>query len=189
MTKDEVDVIRLRAAHKVQAAIRKGLLPRITKETKCVDCGCAAYGYDHRDYYKPLEVEPVCRKCNAKRGPGNPVPDDWNENNGKNWGGLNDGEGEQWVTEHPIHTSVDWKQIEFDLELARRVTDPDVVIADRELWKMGKKTPYKPIGNKEVWINQTLYQIRHKMKWDKHERKLKFHVVSIGKSRLLGQAA
>lgn len=25
--------------------------------------------YDHRDYTKPLSVEPVCRSCNKLRGP------------------------------------------------------------------------------------------------------------------------
>jgi hypothetical protein len=28
--------------------------------------------YEHRDYTKPLQVEPVCRSCNALRGPGKP---------------------------------------------------------------------------------------------------------------------
>ena len=28
-----------------------------------------AYDYDHRDYSKPLEVDPVCRRCNQMRGP------------------------------------------------------------------------------------------------------------------------
>ena len=35
----------------------------------CADCGKAAYGYDHRDYDRPLDVEPICRSCNHKRGP------------------------------------------------------------------------------------------------------------------------
>lgn len=35
----------------------------------CVDCGKPAYCWDHRDYMKPLDVEPVCRSCNAKRPP------------------------------------------------------------------------------------------------------------------------
>lgn len=36
----------------------------------CVDCGAVAEVYDHRDYSKPLDVQPVCRSCNLKRGPG-----------------------------------------------------------------------------------------------------------------------
>ena len=34
----------------------------------CADCGKAASEYDHRDYNKPLDVEPVCRSCNIRRG-------------------------------------------------------------------------------------------------------------------------
>lgn len=36
---------------------------------KCVDCGLQANAYDHRYYSLPLEVEPVCTRCNIKRGP------------------------------------------------------------------------------------------------------------------------
>lgn len=36
----------------------------------CKDCGSQAEVYDHRDYHKPLEIEPVCKACNFKRGPG-----------------------------------------------------------------------------------------------------------------------
>lgn len=39
------------------------------KTLACLDCGGAAMDYDHRDYSKPLTVEPVCRACNFKRGP------------------------------------------------------------------------------------------------------------------------
>ena len=48
-------------------AIRHGELKPIA-ECVCVDCGKPAQHYDHRDYNKPLEVDPVCRVCNAKRG-------------------------------------------------------------------------------------------------------------------------
>lgn len=37
------------------------------KSLDCVDCGFKARLYDHRDYNKPLEVEPVCGSCNNKR--------------------------------------------------------------------------------------------------------------------------
>lgn len=36
----------------------------------CVDCGRPAECYDHRDYLRPLDVEPVCYSCNRRRGPG-----------------------------------------------------------------------------------------------------------------------
>jgi len=39
-------------------------------ELPCVDCGALAECYDHRDYSRPLDVEPVCRACNWRRGPG-----------------------------------------------------------------------------------------------------------------------
>jgi len=51
----------------VSRSIRLGELKPID-ECICVDCGRPAQHYDHRDYNKPLEVDPVCRVCNAKRG-------------------------------------------------------------------------------------------------------------------------
>lgn len=61
------------AAHKaVKEAITAGLLPK-QKDCKCVDCGKQAQCYDHRDYRKPLDVQPVCRGCNNRRGPGLPI--------------------------------------------------------------------------------------------------------------------
>jgi hypothetical protein len=55
------------AAYQVGKAIRKGLLPRAS-ECVCVDCGKPAEHYDHRDYRQPLNVQPVCRSCNCRRG-------------------------------------------------------------------------------------------------------------------------
>jgi hypothetical protein len=37
----------------------------------CVDCAAPASEYDHRDYGRPLDVEPVCHSCNIRRGPAN----------------------------------------------------------------------------------------------------------------------
>jgi len=39
------------------------------REVKCTDCDNKAQVYDHREYSKPLEVDPVCKSCNMKRGP------------------------------------------------------------------------------------------------------------------------
>lgn len=54
-----------------QAAVRlaklAGLLPE-QRSCTCVDCGAQAREYDHRDYFRPLDVQPVCRRCNARRG-------------------------------------------------------------------------------------------------------------------------
>ena len=38
-----------------------------------VPCGGMAEQWDHRDYNKPLDVEPVCRSCNMRRGPAKPL--------------------------------------------------------------------------------------------------------------------
>lgn len=65
---------RRQGAHrKVCSAIVRGELKPI-KELSCVDCGAQATIYEHRDYTKPLDVEPVCHKCNSARGPGLPYP-------------------------------------------------------------------------------------------------------------------
>lgn len=57
-----------RAHQIVYKAVLSGSIPPI-ETLKCVDCGVKAVHYDHRDYNKPLEVVPVCRSCNSKRGP------------------------------------------------------------------------------------------------------------------------
>lgn len=54
----------------VTVAIFNGDLPRLDGSIPCFDCGEPACEYDHRDYKKPMEVEPVCRACNQARGPG-----------------------------------------------------------------------------------------------------------------------
>lgn len=56
-----------KARRHVREAIKEGRL-RKPSEYLCVDCGEPAEQYDHRDYAKPLEVEPVCRSCNWYRG-------------------------------------------------------------------------------------------------------------------------
>lgn len=63
---------RAYAYNKLRQAINRGdLLP--ANWHMCVDCGEQAYGWEHRDYRKPLEVEPCCQKCNIRRGPGLPL--------------------------------------------------------------------------------------------------------------------
>lgn len=56
-----------------QAAVRRarlaGILPDLsTGEYACTDCSGVASQYDHRDYSRPLDVEPVCAGCNHRRG-------------------------------------------------------------------------------------------------------------------------
>ena len=57
------------AAWKVHAAIKSGKL-RPPTDFACADCGKPATEYDHRDYSRPLDIEPVCHPCNKLRGPG-----------------------------------------------------------------------------------------------------------------------
>lgn len=61
--------MKISSAHaKVFWAIKKGILKPPT-EFDCVDCGKQATVYDHRNYFSPLSVIPVCHGCNLKRGP------------------------------------------------------------------------------------------------------------------------
>ena len=55
-----------------KCAVKVGFLPHPT-DFLCADCQQPAKCYDHRDYNKPLDVEPVCMSCNAKRGRGVPL--------------------------------------------------------------------------------------------------------------------
>jgi len=61
--------IGARAAMKVVAKAVRGGRIQPAAAFACADCSDAAAVYDHRDYTKPLQVEPVCLRCNARRGP------------------------------------------------------------------------------------------------------------------------
>jgi hypothetical protein len=56
-----------RAHQAIYRAVKSGRLPR-PDTLICADCGARATSYDHRDYNKPMEVDPVCKPCNLKRG-------------------------------------------------------------------------------------------------------------------------
>jgi hypothetical protein len=59
-----------RAISLVSAAKASRKLPRLDGTIICVDCKRKpAAMYDHRDYAKPLAVDPVCHYCNVRRGP------------------------------------------------------------------------------------------------------------------------
>lgn len=60
------------AAQAVFNAKKAGLLAPATA-FKCADCDQPAECYDHRDYGRPLDVDPVCRSCNAMRGSALPI--------------------------------------------------------------------------------------------------------------------
>lgn len=62
--------LQRRAVALVSGEVRNGRLPRLyTTPTPCVDCGRRALVYEHRDYARPLDVDPVCDPCNRRRGP------------------------------------------------------------------------------------------------------------------------
>ena len=65
-----------KAHREVKKAIKNGILSPI-QEMKCLDCGKQAEIYDHKDYNNPLDVEPVCRSCNRKRGSAIPLSKDF----------------------------------------------------------------------------------------------------------------
>lgn len=50
-----------------RAVARNEMAP--ASELACTDCGEPAAAYDHRDYTRQLDVEPVCASCNVARGP------------------------------------------------------------------------------------------------------------------------
>ena len=61
-----------RASAIIRKAIENGHLVS-AKTLDCFDCGAPAHCYDHRDYNKPYVVQPVCRKCNYRRGSAIPL--------------------------------------------------------------------------------------------------------------------
>lgn len=73
VSRQRINQIVSPAKHKARkatrAAIIRGKIPNPGK-LMCSDCGKIATEYDHRDYKKPLAVEPVCRTCNIRRGKG-----------------------------------------------------------------------------------------------------------------------
>jgi len=64
----EADAVKGRPHYEVYKAKKAGTLPALDGSIACVDCGRPASCYDHRDYSKPLDVSPVCRGCNVRRG-------------------------------------------------------------------------------------------------------------------------
>jgi hypothetical protein len=65
----KVNTVTAKAGREVRKAIQAGRLQKPTEGLICADCGKPAKDYDHRRYLKPLDVVPVCRSCNLKRGP------------------------------------------------------------------------------------------------------------------------
>ena len=65
---DKTEAERAVAYRAVRKAVKLGELPSVDTQY-CVDCGAFAEMYDHRDYQRPTDVVPVCRRCNILRGP------------------------------------------------------------------------------------------------------------------------
>ena len=146
---------RARANILVWKAVTNGKLPRLGSTlVKCTDCGERATDYDHRDYRKPLKVEPVCRKCNLERGPGKPWPTGYkgiprrSKPFGDGWS-MDEGEGDTcfWFNGHAL-VEPEEKLLEQHEEYVHefRMTKElnpywgsDVEIAMNELFKMTKK--------------------------------------------------
>lgn len=57
------------ARRMVALAVSTGFM-RPASEFLCIDCGDPAKHYDHRDYNRPLDVDPVCTRCHGRRGRG-----------------------------------------------------------------------------------------------------------------------
>ena len=57
------------ATSRIHTLVKTGRLTDLKKVyVQCTDCLNRAIQYDHRDYNKPLEVHPVCKRCNYFRG-------------------------------------------------------------------------------------------------------------------------
>ena len=68
IAKDKLQYMKMRgwAASVVQNAKYRGYVGR-PEDQKCVDCGKQAKHWEHRNYARPLIIEPVCQSCNLKR--------------------------------------------------------------------------------------------------------------------------
>lgn len=63
-----VSEARVGVGNRIAQLVKSGsFLP--AKTLLCADCGGPAKEYEHREYLKPLDVVPVCRSCNLRRGP------------------------------------------------------------------------------------------------------------------------
>jgi hypothetical protein len=135
---DHYESMKSRAQAKVQTAVKRGKIPP-AKTLNCVDCGAPAFGYDHRDYTKPLQVDAVCRRCNLHRGPAVNAPPDLRRDGQPfksikthaNGGGLRLQSGASAyidIADFPGHCliDIDDRLIECYEITARSQTDPDV---------------------------------------------------------------
>ena len=136
MESGEVLKLAQRARSQVQYAVKTGKLVSLKKVyVKCIDCGARATDYDHRDYLKPLDVDPVCRKCNRRRGNAiqgktGILADNNISSAGYRWSGIQNDSTEQGLTEYKCHINID--DI-YEYGTDDYIWDADVSIA-REEW-------------------------------------------------------
>ncbi len=106
-----------RAHYIVWLAIKRGTLAELSS-LKCADCGAPAECYDHRNYFEPLKVEPVCKGCNSRRGPGYPYPTEEDgllhkkgiKSAGYLWSSVDGDADESSIPEHRLHADIDWQE-------------------------------------------------------------------------------
>jgi hypothetical protein len=112
--------------------------------------------YDHRSYYHPLAVDPVCKGCNNRRGPGFPInPDGDTYTNevsrklgsvGHKWSALDGGVSEQYsngsqrtllhnMPEKSVRDFIDehWVTWEIDKDL-RKYTQECSMAKKKSMW-------------------------------------------------------
>lgn len=131
LAEDEYNRLKARALARTQYQLSKGLIPRLSGNIPCVDCGAAATCYDHRDYRKPDEVEPVCRACNKTRGPALPGHANWNAKN--NWRSLGGGDGDEVELNGRLADGIDISILDCD---EPPQTDRDWLIARHEMARL-----------------------------------------------------
>lgn len=131
LAEDEYNRLQERAARRTQYRLNNGLIPRLDGNIHCVDCGKPATCYDHRDYQRPDEVEPVCRACNARRGPALPGHSNWSAHN--NWRSLGGGDGDAVELNGRLAVDLNIDLLEQDMVAQ---TDPDWLIAVSEMRRL-----------------------------------------------------
>lgn len=120
------------AQNAVKAAVKRGALPDLRKvPVKCADCGERATCWDHRDYRAPLDVSPVCKGCNNRRGPGLPLPAETRYSHGMQpraggaaWNAIGGGEGQEHAWPGEVRIDVPDEPVDTGL-----VTSYDVLAA------------------------------------------------------------
>lgn len=155
----ERERLRKNCGNAVKQAIKGGRLARLDGSIECIDCGDVADRYDHRSYHRPLDVEPVCRKCNQKRGPAQPLPKHVKTSQKYAWTGLNDGCGDDGISEYTFYGDVrDLYPEDPDVI----ISDPDYMAAMDEMSRMRRPKNRKPSAVRMVIMNGELRGVLHR---------------------------